>query len=247
MGISGLERAGLARFDGLRFQVFDRSTTPALVSDNCLALARDQEGVLWIGTRNGLVRYKDRGFTRYTTEDGLCDNGIWWLCASRDGGVWIATDRGLGYWRDGKSLNYHPHTGRAEDYEERESARVDKVHEDAAGRVWIIHSNNLEQFDPAANNVVRVLARGWINHLNSDSAGHLWWEIKMGHRWRDGEKVTYRTEDDCATIGWSRFTRPDVGPGSRRARVVHSTVTDGSVNFAFGSRSDGTHPLPSGR
>src|SRR5690242_20169442 len=40
---------GLARFDGLRFTVFDHANTPELVNDDCISLAEDSEGNLWIG------------------------------------------------------------------------------------------------------------------------------------------------------------------------------------------------------
>src|SRR4030095_392229 len=36
-------RAGLARFDGVRFSVFSRATTPVMANDNCVALAEDGE------------------------------------------------------------------------------------------------------------------------------------------------------------------------------------------------------------
>src|SRR5690349_6910965 len=56
---------GLARFDGARFTMYDRSNTPALLDDNILSLCATAEGDLWIGTvRGGLVEFSNGGFRR---------------------------------------------------------------------------------------------------------------------------------------------------------------------------------------
>ena len=44
---------GLARFDGARFVVFDKSTTPALRNSGVHALLADRSGGLWVGTNGG--------------------------------------------------------------------------------------------------------------------------------------------------------------------------------------------------
>src|SRR5580765_5832301 len=45
--------AGLARFDGAHFAVFDRRSTPELPSDQCGPLLVDGSGALWIGGMAG--------------------------------------------------------------------------------------------------------------------------------------------------------------------------------------------------
>src|ERR1043166_7909786 len=47
---------GLARFDGVRFTVFDKQNTPELKSNDIRVLSADRQGALWIGTAEGLVR-----------------------------------------------------------------------------------------------------------------------------------------------------------------------------------------------
>lgn len=44
---------GLARFDGVRFVVFDWTNTKGLTSNNVLGLFEDRAGTLWIGTEGG--------------------------------------------------------------------------------------------------------------------------------------------------------------------------------------------------
>src|SRR6266566_135956 len=80
---------GLARFDGVRFTVFDKFNTPELVNDAINALAEDTDGMLWIATSDGLVSYRDHHFQRLTTADGLPHHKVWRLAACRSGGVWL--------------------------------------------------------------------------------------------------------------------------------------------------------------
>jgi len=81
--------SGLARFDGVRFKKFDKSTTPELVSDTISALAEDNDGTLWIGTGDCLVSYRDHQFQRITTTSGLPDWKVWRLVPCSSGGLWV--------------------------------------------------------------------------------------------------------------------------------------------------------------
>src|SRR5437016_922799 len=61
---------GLARFDGIRFTVFDKQNTPELRSNDIRVLLEDRGSALWIGTADGLVRLRDGKFKAFTTQDG---------------------------------------------------------------------------------------------------------------------------------------------------------------------------------
>src|SRR5580765_5615065 len=85
---------GLARFDGVRFVVFDAGNTAALKKDAVTALAVDRaDGALWIGTSEGLVRLKDRQFTRAAGSDALARWDISALTSAAGGGVWARRSR----------------------------------------------------------------------------------------------------------------------------------------------------------
>ena len=83
---------------------------------NCLnygtptRVAKEYDGLLWIGTNDGLYRYhlKTKDLQHYTTEKGLADNGIATIEQDGQGVLWIATDHGL------CSLN--PKTDQAKSY-----------------------------------------------------------------------------------------------------------------------------------
>ena len=50
---------GLVRFDGNGFQVFDKTSTPALPGSDVRCLLETKDGALWVGTSEGLARWKD--------------------------------------------------------------------------------------------------------------------------------------------------------------------------------------------
>ncbi len=87
--------AGLVRFDGNSFAVFDRSSSPALPSGDIRCLLETKDGALWIGTSEGLARLKDRSVESFTTRSGLPGNEIRALVESADGVLWASTDQGL--------------------------------------------------------------------------------------------------------------------------------------------------------
>lgn len=107
--------AGLVRFDGIGFKVFDRNSNPALPGNDVNCLLETPNGALWIGTSEGLARWKDDGVTVYSTRSGLPGNGIRALAADSSGQIWAYTDQGLarlsgdrfvaaGQWRPGLAI-----------------------------------------------------------------------------------------------------------------------------------------------
>ncbi len=68
--------AGLVRFDGNSFVVFDQNSKPALPGNDITCLIATDDGSLWIGTSDGLARLKNGSVTTFTTADGLPSNSI---------------------------------------------------------------------------------------------------------------------------------------------------------------------------
>ena len=86
---------GLVRFDGVRFTVFRSGNHPGIGSDRGLAIPEDHEGVLWIATENGLIRYRRGAFTTYTRRDGLLHEAVGYMIVDSRGRLWLCTAGGL--------------------------------------------------------------------------------------------------------------------------------------------------------
>ena len=87
---------GLARFDGVRFTVFDRSNTPALSEDGILTLRLASDGTLWIGTQGGgLVRYRAGLFRTFGSREGLTNGFVRAIFEDSRKNLWVGTDLGL--------------------------------------------------------------------------------------------------------------------------------------------------------
>jgi ligand-binding sensor domain-containing protein/signal transduction histidine kinase len=100
---------GLARFDGLKFTVFDRTNTKAFPESWIVRLIEDGQGGLWMrtfGTAPGVVRYLNGSFTRYDSASGLPSSRVITWEADSIGTFWIGTDRGLVRFDEGKSSTY---------------------------------------------------------------------------------------------------------------------------------------------
>lgn len=94
---------GLARFDGIRFQVFGEGS--ALPGPRVLSLLAARDGALWIGMEGaGLVQLRDGKFQPLTRRDGLASDSVTALAEDERGQIWIGTPAGLNCWRDGKLI-----------------------------------------------------------------------------------------------------------------------------------------------
>jgi ligand-binding sensor domain-containing protein len=82
---------GLARFDGVRFTVFDKDNTPELRDDFITALHEDRSGTLWIGTDGGgLVRHQGGRFTGYGSTPEDLARKVVAIAEDAEGGLWAA-------------------------------------------------------------------------------------------------------------------------------------------------------------
>lgn len=95
---------GVARFDGVRFTVFEEMNIPEMRSEgsNARALIEDEGGRVWIGTERGLLCWEGDSFVRFSGQETVRGRVVNWLSPRRNGGFWIATDSGVGYWDGGQ-------------------------------------------------------------------------------------------------------------------------------------------------
>ncbi|MGD2113925.1 MAG: two-component regulator propeller domain-containing protein [Acidobacteriota bacterium] len=89
--------AGLARFDGLRFRVFNSTSSAGLLSSDVRALALAKNGSLWIGTFGGGVSRLAGGTISHVLDghDALPASEITALLEDDAERLWIGTPQGL--------------------------------------------------------------------------------------------------------------------------------------------------------
>jgi signal transduction histidine kinase/ligand-binding sensor domain-containing protein len=94
---------GLARFDGVRFTVFDKSNSRGISSNRFNNLFETGDGALLIAIEDGgFTVYRNGVFTNYTTADGLPSNQVTEFFSDFDSEAVIATTKGSVYLRGGK-------------------------------------------------------------------------------------------------------------------------------------------------
>jgi ligand-binding sensor domain-containing protein len=92
------------------------------------SLAQTTDGYLWIGTRNGLLRFDGLRFVPLTQLAGQQEPAfIISLLAARDGSLWIGTDHGLSHWFNSKLINLDT------------PPMIESIVEDEKGVIWFVY------------------------------------------------------------------------------------------------------------
>ena len=92
---------GLIKFDpateAVELYQHDRLDANSLSNDAINVIAEDADGLLWIGTDNGLNRFntEDKSFEQYHVRDGLSGNVIVGMLFDNNGILWMSTLKGL--------------------------------------------------------------------------------------------------------------------------------------------------------
>src|ERR1035437_3801777 len=88
-------RSGLARFDGVRFTIFDGSTTPEMQSPHVTCLFEDARGALWIGHETGEVTCYEAGkFRSVPVKAAWLGGKIFGIAADSAGALWLMNGAG---------------------------------------------------------------------------------------------------------------------------------------------------------
>jgi signal transduction histidine kinase/ligand-binding sensor domain-containing protein len=102
---------GLVRFDGYGFQIFDRTSSPALTGNDVQCLLAASDGSLWIGTSEGLARWKDGVVTPFSVQQGLPGNSVIGIFETAGGSVWVWTEMGFAHLDGDKVVQVEPGSG----------------------------------------------------------------------------------------------------------------------------------------
>ena len=151
-------------------------------------VAEDNDGGLWIGTRDGLVRRSGDGHLDVYAENAavpgnLPGRKLFDVLRDREGGMWFATtDGGLAYlppnWRNFALFRHDP--GAPQSLSDN---RTTGLAADAQGLVWAVNlAGGIDRLDPVAGKIERIAER-WpapekaLWSVLADRGARLW----LGH------------------------------------------------------------------
>lgn len=228
--------AGLARFDGSGFRVFDLNSHPALPGNDVRCLLESSDGALWIGTGEGLARWKGGAFTVFTTQDGLPGNVIRALAQSANGELWVWTDLGVAR-RSGNGFTpavaagAFPQVG-SPSSESSQAAAFEWLQMPNGMRVQEVRDGlDLFQNSATARNMIhletgRELPGNRIQAIFADREGALWIGTNAGLvRWVKGNLERFPETDPLAIAS------------------VLALFEDREGNLWVGTENDGLHIL----
>jgi len=189
--------SGLARFDGVRFTVFDNKNTPALPSRRVTSLFESSDHRLWIGFENGGVAvFKDGTFSPVKISAPWARRKISGLTEDGAGEVWLLDASGLlARIRDGLVLS--PQKGTA--------AKLLSLARTASGSIWVARDGHLSVLE---NGRLRMVHPDWpltnstyVQGICASRDGGLW--VASNARLREWKND--RWVRDLGAAPWNLF------------------------------------------
>lgn len=146
--------AGLARFDGVRFKVFDESSVPEMADtgSNIRALYEDEQQRLWIGARGGLLCREKGRFVRFAGQESLKEKQILCFAPRAVGGFWFGARERIGVW-DGQAIGWEAK------FKLESEDRVLSLTEGPEDRLWVGCLSGLYCLDLKEGNVTGPIRR----------------------------------------------------------------------------------------
>ena len=182
---------GLARFDGVRFVVYDRRRTAEIHSSLVTALDTDAAGRLWIGTTAGAALLENDRFREIAVGEPLSTAAIHAVLATPDGNVWFGTEDGL-FRFDGTRAHRVPLADGID------SVPIRTLLAGHDGTLWVSTRNNglFRLRDSSAERVVMDISalngsdpQPLISAMHEDADGTMWLGTEQGslYRWKQNQ------------------------------------------------------------
>lgn len=192
--------AGLVRFDGVRFKLFD--TTPELAGTSIGKLYVSRDGTLWPGARRGrLVSYKDGKFTAYALTEQPLEDHIRAIVEDRHGNLWVGLPGGgVVKFKEGQTATITNKDGLAGNF-------VMSVAETRDGAVWVGTHGGASRI--ADGHIITFkekdgLRNPWVHAIYQARDDSVWLGTFGGglYRYKDG-RLTPLGERDGISYLWT--------------------------------------------
>ena len=135
-----------------------------LSGDRIHAVFEDGEGSIWVGTSDGLDRFREVAIPTISAKQGLSNSFVNAVLAARDGTIWLGTQNGLDRWKNGEVVVYGKSHGLPDAY-------VSSLFQDIAGRLWVATLRGLAYLEDGRFTPVFGVA---VTAIAGDGGGDLW-------------------------------------------------------------------------
>ena len=230
---AGTWGSGAFRQQGAGFVVppgLEKITTPMA------AVLHGADGVTWMGTATGLLRYDQGGVKRYGENEGLSVPDVRAIVEDRDGTIWFGMlGGGLGRLHAGGLKQFRQADGLTSDY-------VQSLHLDAGGALWIgTYGGGVNRFQNgrfASITSREGLPNNFICDIEEDDRGYFWMSSHGGIF-----RVSKTALEDCANGQTNRVHCLLYGEGEGLASLECS----GGLQPAACKLADGRIGFPTAR
>lgn len=172
--------------NGMRFRKIDMSS--GLSYNSVMCVYEDSEGLLWVGTREGLNKYNSQDFTIFKHDfndpGSLTNNHINTIYETLSGDLWIGTINGISKFnREDESFTNFLAPA---DSTELSNGYVKSIVEDGAGNLWVGTSNGLSIYSFSEDSFEHVYLASLPTFSNNiislfrDRSGLIWVGTKGG-------------------------------------------------------------------
>ncbi len=203
---------GLARYNGIEFQVFDKSNTSAFAQDHKIeTLFVDSGGSLWIGLADGLVVYSEGKFVDMKDRSDSPMKTVNAVVEDDNGRIWIGMARNGLYVMDKGSNMFVPSEFRLGTDE-----NLNALLPDPDGSMWIGTNGGLVHL---RNKLVRRytsvegLPSDIVNSLYQDRQGTVWVGTESGIVVVQQERIRQVPFDELKNVNTQIFLEDDNGSG----------------------------------
>jgi len=141
-----------------RTDVFAQSD--GLSGEGIESLFEDRENNIWVGTSNGLDRFRDFSVVTLTQKQGLSSAIVAAVLPDREGNIWFSTHGDLDRWNNGQTKTYPIHP--------------ESLFQDDRGRIWTSTSREFGYLEDGRFTSIEGVPGGNILSIAQDTAGNLW-------------------------------------------------------------------------
>jgi len=161
----GTEGGGLVRYQADKFRAY--GMREGLSDGFVRALYEDRNGIIWVGTDNGLLRFSGDRFVRVDGVDGVPSIAVHAIAEDHEGSLWVGGSRLLKLSAGGMH-EYHLEGSASQN-------RVKSILETSDHTVWVGTVSGLNRIRPGSSDFERVEGiKGTVRVLRQTSDGTIW-------------------------------------------------------------------------